>query len=452
MNGIAAIFVAATLTLLSVHTAPTQVVANRDVRSDARPCPCTFGITVSERVPNFDVLVLRTSALASRTQDAQHLPFIPLLSRLNQTSQQASRFDERLQYIHHLHIPVQGSFTLVLRFAPPLPPPDVQPESHLHVLTTRLGRQSSTCPVRLPQHPPQTNPDAEKTPSLRIASVHPRERHTTGENWRTQSLPLRAAQARQERVASARRVSAASRIIGGDLANADLANYLVLLQTLVPIGIASCSGTLVSPTVIITAAHCMLDMTTQVIFQRSLGIPSTRYIHVSSVHIYPDYYGNISSPRSPSVDIAYVRLESRAPLWAKFMKVNMNRSIPVESSFVRNAGYGITNQSQEMSNENFNLYQVDVPLVRDRLCAWIYGIPWQSVLDGRIVCAGYSYKSGCGAWYVIFSLLAHKDHYLNVMSTFKSLTIFDHVYFSTSVATAIAAARYFNMTRMITPC
>lgn len=184
------------------------------------------------------------------------------------------------------------------------------------------------------------------------------------------------------------------RIVNGDEASPNLAPYVV---SIVKNGKASCTGTLVSARWVISAAHCAINASHEVLIgarRTSDGaVQGAKFVGIKHVVQHEKYEGE----RGRRFDIAAIELEEDAPETAKFMKVNVNVNVPQARSYARVLGYGkMAEGIGDPIGEAGKLRQVDVPVTSDDTCISVY-----STIDPKAqVCAGYVGSGGCDSWYV----------------------------------------------------
>lgn len=174
------------------------------------------------------------------------------------------------------------------------------------------------------------------------------------------------------------------RIVGGDVTGKDLRRYLAQIISIDFI----CSGVLVAPRVVFTAAHCGVVPGDSVLLGGSEIYDGTR-VSVKNV-VTPGRY----DPYEYRYDFMIIILSRDAPDGSGYMLVNMNERIPIEGSAVRAVGYGLMAEDDYISDTG-KLRQVDVPVVSSRVCRKAY----ESIVtvDEEVhVCAGYS-EGNCDA-------------------------------------------------------
>lgn len=190
----------------------------------------------------------------------------------------------------------------------------------------------------------------------------------------------------------------APRVVGGASVSFELLPYIAVLWFTIDGNTGVCSATLVSPTLLITAAHCVLvenmsDL--RIYLGASRGNPPDgTFRTASSIEPHP-FFSNGNANSAP-YDIAYIRLSSPAPASSRFMRVNTNASVPLLGSVVRNIGYGLFDPSDLDSNVRFVPHQIDLPVTGGTFCRRQWK-PFRIFIDRqRQVCAGYL-KGGCGS-------------------------------------------------------
>lgn len=351
------------------------------VESAVTECPCSFFVIASNNLSTLSFSIVppsetRSSESFNPTQRSLSRPAYTV-ARLR-----PGRFRHPQTKSYRIAVKRTGHYSLIVKtsFGTSFPP-RVAPARIVRI-HQRERQQDDTCPTVLDQHAPKGEGVSE-------SDVRP------GLN------------ARQDESDHLRQREPLSRITGGSESTTDLAKYMVLFASPLSVtndSIVQCTGTLISPDLVVTAAHCVYDNQTVTLSSRVLlsatrltpfdGVEST----ILSIDFHPLY--NTLLPNESFYDFAWVRLTSPAPNSAGFMKFNVNQSIPIPTSFVRIAGYGHLLDFNQNPNPNGILYQVDIPVVDSGQCATLYqssaiGIAINASLQ---MCAGYVERAGCGIW------------------------------------------------------
>lgn len=174
-------------------------------------------------------------------------------------------------------------------------------------------------------------------------------------------------------------------IVGGQPSSKLTASYLVALYSR---GVLKCTGTLLSPLWLLTAAHC--ELTPSISTARLLATDDSSGVLVRIARVFTAPQLNNTHPASHPNDVALVKLASPAPPAASFALLNPNPALPVPRAYARAVGYGDT--AFATRNKSVVLRQVDVPVIDWDQCKPIY--PERLTLDR--LCAGYI-QGGCDA-------------------------------------------------------
>jgi len=183
-----------------------------------------------------------------------------------------------------------------------------------------------------------------------------------------------------------------SRIVGGNATDSGKYPWQAQLRIKTPGGTSLCGGSLIHPSIVLTAAHCVADefgepeliLQLQVWLGRTL-ISSGGELHLAEVAaIAPGYAPELNVPQEFRNDAALLLLESpsNTPLIQLAGPTERALWTPGRTAFV--TGWGTTSFEGELSPV---LKEAAVPIVADDVCAQpaINGIAFDAV---TMVCAG----------------------------------------------------------------
>ena len=176
-------------------------------------------------------------------------------------------------------------------------------------------------------------------------------------------------------------VAAPQPIVGGTTTTASA--YPFMMQITDASQNQFCGGTLVSPTKVVTAAHCMVGETTsgvRVVGGRTyLNGTNGTVARVSKIWIHPNY-----TTATRGEDVAVLTLSTAMPYTTAKYVSSTDTSVYAAGTTARVLGWGTTSSGGSSSNQ---LRTATVPIVSDTSCGGSYGSDY---VKSEMVCAGYS--------------------------------------------------------------
>jgi secreted trypsin-like serine protease len=169
-------------------------------------------------------------------------------------------------------------------------------------------------------------------------------------------------------------------VVGGTPTTTD--EFPFVTQITDTTGFQFCGGTLVAPTKVVTAAHCMQGASPSDILvvggRTYLDGSDGTVAEVSDIWVHPDFSGNTLTS-----DVAVITLASELPYATLPYVAETDTGLYAEGTTTRILGWGTTRENGPSSNQ---LLTAEVPTVSDAGCTDAYG---SGYISSSMVCAGF---------------------------------------------------------------
>jgi hypothetical protein len=163
----------------------------------------------------------------------------------------------------------------------------------------------------------------------------------------------------------------AAAIVGPTVDASPFADEVVMLLTRGPEGSGFCTGAVLAPNVVLTAAHCLRPAADMLVHYRDeSGAPVI--VEVAATAIHPGYRADAAAKRARSLDVALVR--TKTPLPARFRAVEIAEGpAPAPGEGVTAVGFGLAVERKPATGGALRAASLAVREPRSAVLLWLAG-------------------------------------------------------------------------------
>ena len=136
--------------------------------------------------------------------------------------------------------------------------------------------------------------------------------------------------------------SSGKALVGASDEGGPMAAHAVMVLANHGSGGGFCTGVVIAPTVVLTAAHCVSAPTATRIYFKSGEAPV--FMEISAIVIHPQYKAQAPHTRERSIDLALIR--TRAALPSAFKPIALEERTPRVGDAYGLSGYGVTREGR----------------------------------------------------------------------------------------------------------
>ena len=163
----------------------------------------------------------------------------------------------------------------------------------------------------------------------------------------------------------------AAAIVGPTVDASPFSDEVVMLLTRGPEGSGFCTGAVLAPNVVLTAAHCIRPAADMLVHYRDESGASV-IVEVAATAIQSGYRADAAAKRARSIDVALVRTKS--PLPARFRAVEIaDGPAPAPGDGVTAVGFGLTVERKPATGGALRAAHLAVREPRSAVLLWLAG-------------------------------------------------------------------------------